>query len=741
MSSAIFSRAYRALRLVVPTWGERRYRHLMRRHQLFDRQFYRTSNPGLHWLARLRPEMHYIQRGEPAGLCPNAAFSPRAYLHHNPDLPRGLARPFLHYLQFGHREDRITTELPGTALCPDIAPPVLRQSDHAPQAPVAVVVHLYYPALWPEIAKVLHQQQFHFDLFVSLVKQEGAEDLTDQITRNFSGAKVYDMPNHGRDIFPFLHLINAGLLDPYRAVCKIHTKKSPHRADGDQWREHLIEGVLGAPHQTRIRLNHFLKTPDCALWVADGQIYSGAEWWGSNLTRCRELLHRVDIPCDPSALRFPAGSMYWLKPVMIDMLRGLGLEAGDFEPEQAQVDGTTAHAIERVIGHLPATAKQRMLQSSELDAPPPATARHRPGFISAFYLPQFHPTPENDRWWGAGFTEWRGVVAARPQYDGHAHPALPGALGFYDLRLPEVMAQQSQLARRAGVNAFCVYHYWFGGTRMLEQPMETLLARTEVDFPFYLCWANESWRRNWDGLSGETLIEQSYASGFAAKLARDVARFMRDPRYARPDGYRLRFVIYRPEDLPDPGAAIAEMRAVWHELGLGEVEIGAVRFHLSGPHPLAEDLVDFWIEMPPHGLVTPEDYLLGGPAGNRLDPSVDPAFRGLIYDYAAVAARAVSPAYLHQLPRNTIAGIMPSWDNTARRGHQAHIAYGATPARFSAWLDTLVQQRLASSYQQEIMINAWNEWAEKAMLEPSARYGAANLRVLERLCHPLTEEV
>jgi lipopolysaccharide biosynthesis protein len=266
--------------------------------------------------------------------------------------------------------------------------------------------------------------------------------------------------------------------------------------------------------------------------------------------------------------------------------------------------------------------------------------------------------------------------------------------------------------------------------------MENLLRQPEIAFPFYLCWANESWRRNWDGLSGEVLIPQSYAPGFAAKLAQDVARFMRDPRYMRPDGQRPRFVIYRPDDLPDPGAAISEMRGSWRALGLGEIELGAVRFHLPGDTPLADDLVDFWIEMPPHGVVDAPEYLVGGPQGCLLDPPPDPAFRGLIYDYATVAARALSPAHRRRLPRNTIAGIMPSWDNTARRGAQAHIAYGATPARFTAWLEHLCRDHLSGSYRQEIMINAWNEWAEKAMLEPTARYGAANLRALARVCHP-----
>lgn len=170
-----------------------------------------------------------------------------------------------------------------------------------------------------------------------------------------------------------------------------------------------------------------------------------------------------------------------------------------------------------------------------------------------------------------------------------------------------------------------------------------------------------------------TLIEQSYASGFAAKLARDVARFVRNSRYARPDGYRLRFVIYRPEDLPDPSAAIPELRAVWHELGLRDVEVGTVYFHVSEQHPIPKDLVDFWIEIPPHGMVSPDDYLLDGPAGNRLEPPADAEVRGLVYDYASVAARSLSPAQIHRLAQLLDGRFRQAMDiNMQALQHSAH---------------------------------------------------------------------
>ena len=207
----------------------------------------------------------------------------------------------------------------------------------------------------------------------------------------------------------------------------------------------------------------------------------------------------------------------------------------------------------------------RTFETGELDRPAaPAPPPPAPAYVSAFYLPQFHPMPENDAWWGKGFTEWTAVTRARPNFAGHVQPLLPADLGFYDLRVPETMGAQWRLAEAAGIDAFCVYHYWFDGRRLLERPLDGLLARPDVPFRFYLCWANEAWRRNWDGLSGEILIDQSYGEGFEAGLAASTLPYFADPRYARPDGRRPRFVVYRPTDLPDPAG---QRRAAARRLG------------------------------------------------------------------------------------------------------------------------------------------------------------------------------
>jgi lipopolysaccharide biosynthesis protein len=704
----------------------------MRQSGLFDRQFYLGANPSLHWLFKMFPERHYALFGEAAGLYPNPDFAPKAYLRHNHDVQSSNMAPLDHYIKRGRHEQRLTEDIPDLDTSSGIALPKLRMSQDNP-ARYAVVIHIYYHDLWAEFSEKLKTLDISFDLFITLTyKKHESDALAERIMQEWPDAIVIYMPNHGRDIFPFIHLLNAGMLEPYDAVCKFHTKKSPHRQDGDHWRQHLIDGILPASGSADM-LERFGADPQAVFWVADGQHYNGPEWWGSNFDRTAQLLQRVEFQCDSDHLSFPAGSMYWVKPQILALLRGLQLKQDDFETEFGQTDGTTAHAIERVMGVMAEAAGLNILQTHQLAVAPSVSAPPaKPTFVSAFYLPQFHPTPENDTWWGKGFTEWTSVTRATPNFSGHMQPMLPTDLGFYDLRTTETMGQQAALAQGAGIDAFCVYHYWFGGKRILEAPIDRLLQRADIDFPFYLCWANESWRRNWDGLTGDVLLEQAYAPGFATALAESLVPYFKDPRYQRPDGTRPRFVIYRPEDMPDPAAAVAEMRETWRRLGIGEVELGAVLFHVEGENPVAETLFDFWVEMPPHGLVTGKDCLFGGLDGNQMQTDVHPEFSGLIYDYNAVRQTSLSDKYRRALPAHTISGIMPSWDNTARRGRNAHTAYGANPATFERWLRGLLAKRVPASYRNELFINAWNEWAEKAMLEPSQQYGTTYLDALRR---------
>jgi lipopolysaccharide biosynthesis protein len=335
----------------------------------------------------------------------------------------------------------------------------------------------------------------------------------------------------------------------------------------------------------------------------------------------------------------------------------------------------------------------------------------------AFYLPQYHPIPENDEWWGKGFTEWTKVVEGKPLYHGHYQPQLPGSLGFYDLRLPEVREAQARLARQYGLHGFCYYHYWFAGKRLLERPFNEVLLSGRPDFPFCLCWANENWTRRWDGQNQQVLIAQNYSADGDRAMIRELIPAFKDPRYIRVNGRPL-LLVYRALDLPSARASAALWREEAAAAGLPGLYLCRVESFdeakvAADPAQIGFDAAS---EFPPHGIRPAEP---AAPVAG-----LDPAFSGLIYDYAQTArdfAARPTPPY------RRFHGVMPSWDNTARVGRRAGIAAHADPEAYRSWLETVVNRtrRDKDGDERLVFINAWNEWGEGCHLEPDRRYGMA----------------
>jgi lipopolysaccharide biosynthesis protein len=342
-----------------------------------------------------------------------------------------------------------------------------------------------------------------------------------------------------------------------------------------------------------------------------------------------------------------------------------------------------------------------------------------------FHLPQFHPIPENDEWWGRGFTEWRNTVRARPRFKGHYQPHLPADLGYYDLRLAETRAQQAELASRYGVSGFCYYHYWFNGRRLLEAPVEGILASGEPDFPFMLCWANENWTRRWDGADREVLISQSYGPQDDLNHIRHLAEVFEDPRYIRKDGKPC-FLVYKASELPDPRRTLDTWRHEYARLGLGELFLCRVEAHgkdRGDPRALGFDAaVEFqpdWENQPalinPNILVRIPRRLFRPNSGYR---------RNGVYTYDGMVEQALGKPEV-DYPRFRC--VAPSWDNSARRAKDATIYKDATPEKFEYWLSETLRRTERESDQEFIFVNAWNEWAEGAHLEPDERWGHAFL--------------
>lgn len=341
-----------------------------------------------------------------------------------------------------------------------------------------------------------------------------------------------------------------------------------------------------------------------------------------------------------------------------------------------------------------------------------ATARPR---TVAFYLPQFHAIPENDEWWGPGFTEWVNVRRATPQFRSHPHPREAGELGEYDLTDIAVMHEQAAMARANGVDAFCFYFYWFGGKRLLERPLEQFLE-AGPDMPFCISWANESWSRRWDGKEHEALITQDYGDSTPERIFEEFLPLLRDPRYLRVDGAAV-LMVHRSDHLPAGSGYARTWRRLADEAGVGPLHIVAAETH-PGIDPRLNGF-DAAAEFPPVGANTLGSAQLTPVAGVAAD------FRGRLMSYSRLAKHFMR----RPLPDFTrYRSVVPGWDNTARRGANATIYVGATPARYHDWLThaRTFEQRLRGD-SGLVFINAWNEWAEGAYLEPDVHHGRTYL--------------
>jgi lipopolysaccharide biosynthesis protein len=340
--------------------------------------------------------------------------------------------------------------------------------------------------------------------------------------------------------------------------------------------------------------------------------------------------------------------------------------------------------------------------------------------LIAFYLPQYHPIPENDAWWGKGFTEWSNVAKARPWFEGHIQPHLPADLGYYDLRLDEVRDEQARLASSYGIHGFCYYYYWFNGRRLLERPLDAMLKTGKPDFPFCICWANETWSRRWDGSEHEVLMEQVHTPDSDKRFIEDVIPLLADRRYIRIDGAPL-LLVYRISLLPDPVAATETWRRACFDAGIGKIHIAAVRsFGIEDPRIFGCDSA---VEFPPHGVSAAE-------ITDKVD-GLDPKFEGKIYDYRDLI---VSDEFRVKPPYPVFPGVMPSWDNTARRNSKGHVFHHASPHAYEVWLRNALTRAAKEPVlgEQVVFINAWNEWAEGTHLEPDKQWGHEYLQATRR---------
>lgn len=625
----------------------------------------------------------------------------------------GLFPPHSHSLTF------IDSPLLGLPL--DCGSPMARVARSvAPRAKILVVAHVFYPEVWSDIEDRLVRIPEPFDLVVTLVKGY-ADGLEEHITRRLPHARILFVDNHGRDMGPLVTLANMGWFEGYDAILKVHTKRSVYRVDGDAWRVSLLDGVLPSPDAIR-RILELLRTDIDVGLVTPTDSLRGPETWGSNQVLVEALAARFPFAFDPDSLRYPAGSMYWARPWLLQRLVDLQLSTNHFAPEADHLDGSTAHALERFMGVLATAAG--LEQVEEVDV---ASRLHRARRVSnadprvlAFYLPQYHQVPENDLWWGEGFTDWVQVAKAQPLFEGHVQPVVPGELGDYDLADTQVMRSQAELAREHGVDGFVMYHYWFDGTQLLDTPLRNLLADPTIDFPFALCWANENWTRTWDGLEEDVLIAQTYTPGWHNRYYDDIRAALSDTRYLRVGGVPI-LLVYRIGHIPSARGVVEHWKRRAAADGLGGLRVLAVApsRDFEGFDADVAAVLDGVVAFPP-----------GSGIGIQSVAHLAPALAGdasgdvMSYD-AAVDGADLSRSGPHGL--RLYPGVMPGWDNTPRRSSAAYVFQGGNPVSFRRWLAKASRAATSAGGEPLLFINAWNEWAEGAHLEPDARFGRGNL--------------
>lgn len=364
----------------------------------------------------------------------------------------------------------------------------------------------------------------------------------------------------------------------------------------------------------------------------------------------------------------------------------------------------------------------------------------------AIYLPQYHPIPENDEWWGKGFTEWTNVVKAKPLFEGHYQPHLPSDLGFYDLRLEETRQAQADLAKEYGIYGFCYYHYWFNGRRILERPFQDVYESGKPDFPFMLCWANENWTKVWDGSDKEILLKQNYNDEDDRKHIQSLIPYFKDPRYIRVNGKPI-FIVYKSTELPDPKRTLT----IWREEAKkGGLELYLCRMERWIPtddkaaleagfdaaidfQPLSPSLKQYQrtrkkpVQPPPtiqQRIASKIKRML------NLQKPEPPKVDFNLYnfpEYVDFDLKKAAPAY------KLFPGVSPMWDNTSRRKSDAIIFTDSSPELYEKWLSGNIQKFTPYSEDENfIFINAWNEWAEGNHLEPCQKWGRGFLEATKR---------
>ncbi len=607
---------------------------------------------------------------------------------------------------------------------------------------VAVHVHLLDPEMAPAIAERLSNIPCPFDLYVSVSKGEMSEQIAAQLKARLHRAVqivVENVPNRGCDLAPLIVQFGQRLAQ-YDVLGHFHATKAPDNSGLDSLHADVFDVLLGPCGSSGGRVQHLIQMLTDGAKVIYPEVrreLSDRSGWAGNYELARQLLERhssISIRDFPS-VEYPEDSMFWARPECLKEFLTLPLTFDDFLPAPIEASGTIDRVLVRLIlifsspyeGHnicVHAGDSIRDYRDYELSKDFSETIVHGDVKVLSYYLPQFHPIPENDAWHGKGFTEWTKVRAANPLFRGHYQQHIPHEdIGYYLLDGPDTLRQQADLMRRSGVHGQIFYHYWFGGKLILEEPALALLDATDIKMPFCFCWANENWTRRWDGNESEILLAQNYSLEDARAFIRYLIPFFKDARHITIDGRPVLFV-YRPASIPDIRTYLDAWADECHAAGLAAPYVVAVLTR-GAEHP-GEFGMDAGTERVLH------DWTAGG--APEIKGTLEPfgAINGSVLSYEDVAKYYTSQTDIKEF--TYFRSIVPMWDNTARYASEAFVIHGSTPERFQGWLEALIQYSKEHLPQDRrfVLINAWNEWAEGAHLEPDTRHGYAYLNSVGR---------
>lgn len=672
------------------------------------------------------PLIHFVRFGLLMGRDPGPQFDTRFYKARNPEVVAAGMNPLQHYIRHGRQEGRAgtaeedtlhrekSTDEPRTLRAPLSRPAdahwawrlgldafMLRGLE--PLAPLALVVNAPASEQWrtllAHIAEIDAPDGADLFLLGPLMRLDFG-DLPD-VVRSVTHLGVGDEPGNAQH---FLRFVASGTADSYDALLWL----SPR----DDLEEGELEHLLG--------LVPALVTD--ADWGCVGRQMRPLDAFGGPplLATLNTVLSRLGLTLRDDAAPVVFGAAVWLRPLL---LRGLG---ASLHPDELTTDPAKSfqgrQSVLAILSQLALEGAMQLRTPDTLDeyAKLPAQAVQREVKAVAFYLPQFHPIPENDKWWGKGFTEWTNVSRGQPLFRNHYQPRLPADLGYYDLRLEDTQAAQADLARDFGIHGFCYYHYWFSGTKLLNQPIEQMARSSKIDTGFCVCWANENWSRNWDGQNRHVLMQQDYSLESNVNLMRELIPMMKDPRWIRYNGKPV-MVVYRISIIPNWMETARLWREECRKAGLGEIHLCAVRFGLETLQGQPQDHgLDSYVLFPPHE--APREDLRSTVRDLHKD------FNGEIFSYSTVVDGDIEK-YQDGYDWPVHRGTMLAWDNTARRLTDSRIFHGATPYGFRRWMKAILEQDSRHNPGPECMvfINAWNEWAEGTYLEPDQRWGKSNL--------------